>query len=350
MEQESLRLNEEWRSPLWMLGTSPKLEGLVHFLTAIKERLTEEEDAPVALCFSNEYLGEVRREFNEMLRQGEARLHELAYLLSQQLLSVFQVQSVVIAEAPTSHERFSVVQMLNPESLFNITDIDLGTYQLKKLLIRDGESWSTPALVSNVVEYVATKPNVHGVHRIFSRIKAEEEIWNKVTDEIFLLDTLVKRDKTLVSYSRFVKDVFGLKIVVGTEKEARLCHDFLEQVRFMPNPSVAGYEGLEFIETKEHLEESDRKASGWQAIKSVVRWGGRTFEVQVQPMHNYLAEKEQLTSESHSGFKSRREAIRDQIAKDIPLFQFYRDLLKWLFLNENDVPVPSFQHVTLIAT
>ena len=56
------------------------------------------------------------------------------------------------------------------------------------------------------------------------------------------------------------------------------------------------------------------KASGWEAIKSVFQWWDTMIEVQVQPLANYQQERERLTRESHAGFKSRREALRNQIA------------------------------------
>jgi hypothetical protein len=88
------------------------------------------------------------------------------------------------------------------------------------------------------------------------------------------------------------------------------------------------------------------KASGWEAIKSVFQWWDTMIEVQVQPLANYQPERERLTRESHSGFKSRREALRNQIASSIPLFGFYRDLLKWLFLSPH-LPAPTFESVTI---
>ena len=73
--------------------------------------------------------------------------------------------------------------------------------------------------------------------------------------------------------------------------------------------------------------------SGWSALKSVVSWGGRTFEIQVQPLSNFLHERERLTRESHQGFKSTRERVRDEVAAKVPLFGFYRSLLRWLLLD-----------------
>ena len=72
------------------------------------------------------------------------------------------------------------------------------------------------------------------------------------------------------------------------------------------------------------------------------------IEVQVQPLANYHQERERLTRESHAGFKSRREALRNQIASSIPLFGFYRDLLKWLFLAPH-TPAPTFESVTIVV-
>jgi ppGpp synthetase/RelA/SpoT-type nucleotidyltranferase len=209
-----------------------------------------------------------------------------------------------------------------------------------------------PSLVANVVEYQPTEPNESGIHKIISRIKAEEELWNKVVDEIFGLDALVKRDKELRHLSKYVKDVFGVKVVVGSVREAATFHEVLKSlawreaelmgVRVAPSGATSR---LEFLETKDYLTGHD-KESGWEAIKSVVVWNDRIFEVQVQPLGNFWREREFLTRESHAGFKNRREQVRHQVAQQIPLFGFYQDLLKWLFQSP-DTPPPSFSGVSV---
>ena len=55
-----------------------------------------------------------------------------------------------------------------------------------------------------------------------------------------------------------------------------------------------------------------------------------------------------MSRESHAGFKERREALRNQVAGAIPLFGFYRDLLRWLFLSP-DEPSPTFEAVEIIV-
>ena len=72
------------------------------------------------------------------------------------------------------------------------------------------------------------------------------------------------------------------------------------------------------------------------------------IEVQVQPLWNYHQEREYLTRESHAGFKERREALRNQIARTVPLFGFYRDLLRWLFLSPAE-PAPTFESVEIVV-
>jgi hypothetical protein len=113
-------------------------------------------------------------------------------------------------------------------------------------------------------------------------------------------------------------------------------------------PSLSSTSRLEFIEVKDYMAQRGRKATGWEAIKSVFRWWDSMIEVQVQPLWNYHQEREALTRESHAGFKSRREAVRNQIADAVPLFGFYRDLLRWLFLSRSE-PAPTFESVKIVV-
>ena len=101
------------------------------------------------------------------------------------------------------------------------------------------------------------------------------------------------------------------------------------------------------VMSNESTAEVGRKETGWEAIKSVFRWWDSTIEVQVQPLWNYHQEREYLTRESHAGFKERRETLRNQVAGAVPLFGFYRDLLRWLFLSPAE-PAPAFEAVEIV--
>ena len=62
------------------------------------------------------------------------------------------------------------------------------------------------------------------------------------------------------------------------------------------------------------------------------------FEIQIQPLSNYFREREKLTRESHAAFKANRESIRNRLAEVYPLMGYYRDLLRWLFVDPEDTP------------
>lgn len=335
-----------------MVSQEPLLNDLVSYLGTIKDALQHNPQATCSMKFSRSHLRDCRAAFDRMIRRGEEALHRLCELLANTLVGECQMQSVVIGEIPTSRERFTLMQPISRADLYSTSDLDLGSRQLRKLQYYEGKHWIAPTLVANVVEYQPLRSTAHGVHKIISRIKAEEELWNKVVDEIFGLDTLVKRDKELCHLSKYVKDVFGVKIVVNTVAEAIALFELLqamtwseEDVHFVGVEDSSGARSLEFVETKNYLSKNG-KDSGWEAIKSVVVWGGRVFEIQIQPLSNFWREREFLTRESHAGFKNRREEVRRQVAQHVPLFGFYQELLQWLFQSP-DSPAPVFPGVTV---
>jgi hypothetical protein len=340
-------------SPLWMVSQAPTLNALVVALKRSRQQL-EEGTTGGQLKFSRGDVTKARAEFSEMIRRGERELHLLAGLLADVLLGQFQLRSVVIGEVEGTHERFTLISDVSPKELVGSTDLDLGTRVLGRLAIAEGRGWKRVGLVSNVVEYEPVAPNPLSVYRILTRIKAEEEIWNKVTDEIFDLDSIVLRDKQLRHLGKYVKDVFGVKIVVGTAEDAYRVQDELKSVQFTAEALRArevadepARRKLELLEVKDYLERPSRKQSGWSALKSVFNWGGRTFEIQVQPLSNFLHERERLTRESHQGFKATRERVRDEVAQRLPMFAFYRALLRWLLLDPTAEP-PAHEGVEIL--
>lgn len=332
---------EHSQSPLWMVTEEPSLHELVQALDTARARILAAPSAPLTLRFSRERLREVRKAFARMIRSGEARLHRLSDVLCQSLLlTPYGLKSVVVGEIEGTRERFTLSHSLAPPELYAHTDLDLGTRLLQRLRIRDGMAWHRSDLIANYVEYLPLQLSAVGVHKLITRIKAEEEIWNKVVDEIFDIDALVQRDKQLRHLSRYVKDVFGIKLVTkGPKASARLQRQ-LQALRFDDAVLRAGEipadettRSLRFVEVKDYLGADGQKGSGWQAMKSVVSWWGGLFEIQIQPLAVYHREQEHLTRESHTGFKAQRDQLRNQIAAMVPLFGFYRDLLRWLFLH-----------------
>lgn len=336
-------------SPLGMISQDPVLHRLAERLAQTARTLAARPGEQQVLRFSRAELERVRQNFSRTILQGEDKLHRLCHLLAETFFEGdFELSSVVIGEVEISKERFTLVQQLALSDLSSQTDLDLGNRQLKRIRFDCGGAWSEANLVANFVEYQPLTTNTWGVQKLISRIKAEEEIWNKVVDEIFETDRLLQEDKELRHLSRYVKDLFGIKILVSGAEGARTLQRHLESRRWSQEQlSKVGVEPTEatsqlhFLEVKDYLE---GKRSGWAALKSVVSWWDATLEIQIQPLKNYLRERERLTRESHAGFKLRREELRDELGKRNPLYRFYRSLLKWLFLMPQDA-APEFAGV-----
>lgn len=343
------------RSPLWIVSQEPLLNELVSYLAQVKEVLEANPSASCELTFSRAHIRECRAAFDRMIRKGEEDLHRLCQLLCEKLLGPSKIESFVVGELIESGERFSLAQRIQPEDLYSTSDLDLGTRQLQKIKYSENGTWVTPSLVANMVEYQPVEANEHAIFKMISRIKAEEELWNKVVDEIFNLDALVKRDKEVRHLSRYVKDVFGIKLVVGSVADMRALQERIASLEWtvgdLTQPAVtkgnASSERLHFLEVKDYLDGSG-KQSGWQAIKSVVTWRGGVFEIQVQPLMNFWKEREFLMRESHAGFKARRELVRTHISEQVPLFGFYNRLLKWMF-QDMQGELPAFQGITVFC-
>ncbi len=340
------------RSPLGLVTEEPLLHDFVGELSRLVAVRSENPDAPLELLFSKARLREVRRAFGAMILRGEEKLHRFSELLCAQWFTAYQLSSVVVGQVDATRERFVLSQSLSAPDLYSTSDIDLGNRQINKLRFRHENAWTGASLVANFVEYQPTEPNPLHIHKLISRIKAEEEIWNKVVDEIFHLDQLVERDKQMSHLSYFVKDVFGLKVVVDTASDIDAVYQSLTAATFPAETlwrlgvqAAPNTERVTIIETKDYTE-GTRKESGWEALKFVVSWSDKTFEIQVQPLRNYFRERERLTQESHAAFKARRETLRDEIAERMPIFAYCRALLRWLFVDAND-PMPLFPGVTV---
>ncbi|MCB9506378.1 MAG: hypothetical protein H6700_09440 [Myxococcales bacterium] len=341
-------------SPLALVSKEEALHRFLGRLASARAHL-ESSAEPLDLRFTRAEVANVADAFSRSILRGEARLHRLCGLVGELALGPgYGITSVVVGELAGEPERFTLSQPISAETLYATTDLALGNRMLGDIRVLRAGEWVRPSLVANFVEYQPVALSRWQVHKMTSRIKAEEEIWNKVVDELFDIDALVQRDKELSQHSRFIKDVFGVKLVVADADAARRLHDALASTPFSEDalarfsvPDLPGTRAIEFFEVKDYLE-GYGKQSGWAALKSVLTWWDAMFELQLQPLDNYYSEREHLTRESHAGFKQRREALRDRIARDVPLFAFMRDLVAWLFGAATEPPSHDGVHVELL--
>lgn len=341
------------QSPLFLAMHDPVLHEFISYLSQKKNEQQANPSKHLKIELSRIFVEQVRQSFRKNILDGEQHLHILAHLLSSILFQdEFELHSNVIGILPTGERRpFHIRERITRDMLLGSTDIDLGNQLLDNFRYKFNDEWLPLTLSANFIEYIPLHAPDNGVNRLTSRVKAEEELWNKVADEIFGLDVLVKRDKHLQQYSKFVKDIFGIKIVCENEArcmevQERLQHLHLERhhiehLKELGLPELPVQDGtprlFEFVETKDYLtcEPSKMKKTGWKAIKSVATWHDRLFEIQVQPLNNYYLELDHMSGPSHRSFKSQRDRLRDEISQMIPLYGFYRDLLKLLFMQTN---------------
>ncbi len=339
-------------SPLSMLMSDPILHGFINYLTEKKIEQERHPDKNFTIEVSRDDLASMRESFKKTILDGEWHLHSLGHLLATILLDgTFELHSNVIGALPGDDSRpFLIRERITRETLFSVTDVDLGNHLVHNFRYQQKGEWLPLTLSANFVEYVPLSRPLSGVNRLTSRVKAEEELWNKVIDEIFVLDEMLTRDKHLRQYSKFIKDIFGIKIICEDEATCMRVHEQLERMSVcesdisrmqelcdinMPIKRVGKERLLEFLETKDYLtcDQSKMKKTGWRALKSVARWRDRLFEIQIQPLANYYLELDHMSGPSHKSFKTQRDALRDEVSKVVPLYGFYRDILKNLFMN-----------------
>lgn len=340
------------KSPLLLSMHDPVIHQLISYLAQKKAEQEANPESHVSIELSRELITKVRESFSKGILNGERHLHTLTHLLASLLLTEggFELHSNVIGILPHDDDRpFLIRERITRDTLLALSDIDLGNHMLDRFRYQKDRSWVPLKLSANFVEYVPLGRPESGVNRITSRVKAEEELWNKVTDEIFAIDELVYRDKQLRQYSKYVKDIFGIKIVCENDEACLKVHEALKELtwnksvfqeletfgEFVELDETCSGPLLEFIETKDYLTcpQSMMKKTGWMALKSVARWKGRLFEIQIQPLGNYYLELDHMSGPSHRSFKIHRDTMRDDLANRLPLYGFYRDLLKMLFID-----------------
>lgn len=436
-QQQKLLQASEARSPLGMITDARALTSLIGYLQDMRMVIEKDPDASHCLEFSRSQIEDARADFEAALRQGERKQHALCSLFGQRLLGAYYTQSVVVGELPRTKHRFELSQLVETSTLLSDTDLNLGNRVLAQHRVLSNGQWVNPSLVASFVEYHPTmfhrqeededaedacapplaqledlsdagEEKDWAIFKMISRIKAEQvrarrragggmrlgrpqscavtrqEIFNKVCDEIFDFDALVREfsdsgDKQLAAMSYYVKDVFGIKLVVGSAAQARALQEDIRNLRFTSEdlsgiPIDGPLEKVHLLEVKDHLGASRKSRSGWECLKSVFEWNGSLFELQIQPLINYCLERERLTKQSHAAFKQKREDTRDkvrqrptsrrrcasldhararpacppQVASKVPLFGFYRELLRTLFVEPpvcDGLTIPQFGNV-----
>jgi hypothetical protein len=339
------------------MGPSPvvvmtKDERTSRFLVRIAKQLDILRDADATgkpapeLVLSREEMGYVRQRWEAIVLGGEQRLYGLANLLVTGLLGTDNVQRVarVVAglkeEVETADSRIVIEEFISTEQLTQTTDYGLAAAIARRYLYRPHGEEDFASIYPRA-SFLEFRPleivDARIATRVITRVKANDAIWNKVCDALFEIDQVISRDKILNSKSKYVKDVFGIKILVIQPHDCYLVENQLDDMIFNPDHMVAlGIDNvpdrLDLIERKDYLgDTSVRKKTGWEALKNVYRWGQHYFEVQIQTEANYFAEISDLSSTSHRTFEMQRRHLRWELEKILPHYREFRHLLRGIF-------------------
>jgi len=340
-------------SPLAMLvrdeRTNLLLKKLANQVQALRASAESGTEPPILTLHRSE-IELCRDQWENGVLHGEHRLYDLATLMAWRITDSRRVELVARVLAGPKEEEESVAaprivieERISREELKRVTDYSLAQRITRHYRYRPRYEDPFGKLYARA-SFLEMRPLDVGDDgigtRVMTRVKANEQIWNKVCDALFDIDAFVQRDKILNSRSKYIKDVFGVKVLTQRRSESYLVDTRLRAMRFrrreIEELGLTWDPSLEFLDLVEHkdylaLPTDQKKRTGWEALKSVFRWGGQIFEVQIQTEANYFLEVLDLTDTSHRTFEMQRRRMRWELEERIPHYRDMRRVLKFLF-------------------
>jgi len=337
------------------------LASLSAHLEALRESTRTGLPAPV-LELDRSEIENCRETWEAGVLNGEHHLYDLATLLAHALTGSKRVQLVARVvmgrkeeeEGPGS-QRIVIEETITRENLKRVTDYSLAQRIARRYRYRASHDQPFGVLyprASFLELWPLSTTEDAPATRVLTRVKTNDQIWNKVCDALFEVDDLVERDKILNSGSKYIKDVFGVKVLTPRRVDSYQVEAMLSDIVWTPRqlqqlglPSDPSLLRIELVERKDYLGLPDekKKRTGWEAIKNVYRWGTQLFEVQIQTEANYFLEALHLTDTSHRTFEMKRRQMRRALEKVVPHYSDYRRLLKLLFRREDDEELQALE-------
>ncbi|MFO0744066.1 MAG: hypothetical protein U1F43_00130 [Myxococcota bacterium] len=358
MTQVLKRVTIDSDSPLAMLIRDERTNRLLYRLQQQLEGLrnaTARGISPPVLELAKKDIEYCRETWEQGVLRGEHRLYDLASLMCRRLTGTDNLQHVARVvmglkeeeEAPGG-ARIVIEEHITRENLKLYTDFTLASRIARRYRYRPSHDQPLGVLyprASFLELWPLTTLEESPATRVLTRVKTNDQIWNKVCDALFAIDTLIERDKMLNSRSKYVKDVFGIKILTPRKSDSYRVDKILDGLAWSMDeltdaglPAEVGLRKLELFERKDYLSlpQDQKKRTGWEAIKNVYRWGGHLFEVQIQTEANYFLEALHLTDTSHRTFEMQRRQMRRELELVVPHYAEFRRLLKLLFRRDDD--------------
>ncbi|MFH1018435.1 MAG: hypothetical protein V1798_09670 [Pseudomonadota bacterium] len=260
----------------------------------------------------------IRRSFSKGLELGERRLYELARFILDRFAPGRKVRITLIiwGRCPVpGHE--GVVELeadlpTEPEQLMMKSDSHLIEPHKPKCPL----CGQTVPVIASFVRHTPEPDPKDVLQFLFTRIKTTSNICYKIADLVFDIDFMFQRDKIYNEFSQMVGDVYGIKIIVAGDEHIPVMLRFIRELK-----------GAVVVDEKDYTG-ANRKKSGYEARKVVIRREHQLFEIQIQSHRMYDFEQTSRTA-SHRTYKEIQMQDRRKLGKEyVALYQALSGLLK----------------------
>jgi hypothetical protein len=301
-------------SPLELIVRDERVNRIVRRIRDSLDRSEPLESLGIALS-PNEIRG-IQTAFHEALRTGEHTLYRFVRSLAEMYYpgKPVEVEATVLARPVRRPREVAFIQRrLRMEEVLGVRDHALAARILDE--ITGGKRTLRVAASSLRWFPSGGAPPGSAVLEIVSRVKATEDICSKIADEIFRLSEAFRRDKITNRLSRYLKDIYGAKVVCATVPDCyRVSREIQER------------EDVTSLEVKDYIERP--KASGFQCLKLVVLHHGVPLEAQI--LTQEMRTREMMFPEtSHRTYKEKRERLRERLGPEYRrCYEFLRELFE----------------------
>jgi len=253
----------------------------------------------------------IRRKFSKGVLLGEQRLYELVRNLVGEFWKNPKVKTVlhVWGKCPKrGHEDLLQVEYDvsdQQDDLFRYSDTSIA----ERFTPNCESCGGTTTVILSFMHYDPVVKDKTSPLAIYTRIKTTSNICYKIADMAFDIDVMFKRDKIYSEYSQFVSDMYGLKLVVSENDQMEESAD-----------RIGNLPGVEVVEEKSYIGQN-RKRSGFEALKLVLRWEYQLFEIQIQTNEMFDTERTSRSA-NHTTYRERQIHERAKLGKEyVELYQ-----------------------------
>ena len=272
----------------------------------------------------------IKRKFQEGIEIGEKGLHELSFDVMKSLADIADAKTTLIVWGRCPNKEHLDINK-------SYTNINLSHVMSSKYM-DSMIAWSNAPVckvckkkmksIASFNQYRFDKDYDSGLKILLTRIKTTSNVCYKIADMVFDIDRMFHHDKIINKYTQTLMDMYGIKIAFQKKE------NIFETIKMFNENS-----DIEVIETKDYLDEN-RKQSGYEAYKIVIKKKTQLFELQLQTLHMLEVERSYLKA-SHRTYKEK--LMEDRKKLGLAYENLYNILLR-AFSASEEISVEHQRH------